>query len=1079
MASGTVLYHRYRLDAQIGAGGMGKVYRGVDMRTSHFVAIKHLNAELAQPQYIERFRREGLALSELNHPNIVKLLDMFEEDDAYYLVMEYVSGGDLNDLLQSGLLPIQRIVEMALDLADALTRAHRLNIIHRDLKPANILIAEDGTLRLTDFGVAHMGSKQRVTDTGVGMGTLEYLAPETLNGEGIDERADIWAFGMILFEMLVGKKPFAGNSIAETVTQILTTPTPDMEKLRVDAPIALVDLVYRMLEKNRDARIRSARQVGVELEAILRGDAPTRSTAPTPVQDNRRRHNLPVQATEFVGREQELTELEKLLADSKTRLVTILAPGGMGKTRLALKVADEALPNFPKGVYFVDLAPLDGADFILATIAEAIDFQFYPGGDPKQQLLDYLHDKKILLLMDNFEHVVEGASIVGEILRAAPGVKILVTSRERLNLSGEMIFLLTGMDFPDWETPEDALEYTAVKLFVQSARRVCLDFELKVEDLHHVARICRLVEGMPLGIVLAAAWVEVLTPREIVNEIEKCLDFLETEMRDMPERHRSIRAVFDYSWELMSETEQQVFMKLSVFRGGFTRDAALGVTGATLHTLAGLVIKSLLRRNAESGRFTIHELLRQYAEGRLDLADSVESVRDAHSAHYAEFLQQRELDLKGRRQTGALNEIEADIENIRAAWLWALYRKNEAAINPAVESLTLFCEMRSRFVEGKELLWLGQGKFENDDANGVIWGCLLRHAIEVWLLQEDAPAYDEAIRKKVEKNLASARQRGDKSEIASCLWTHGLLIHYSQNYIPAIPILEESYALYSALNDLYAMAKVADFLGAEYFMTGQYEQANLFNTQSADLRRQIGDQFGLASVLHNIGSGALIKGLYRDAYEAWQHIGIIHAEIGSRTWLARNNLYLAWLAFLRGEFEQARASSAAALEIVSDSFSGGKSFGLLILGMTACIEEDPMLARRLCEQAIAFDMMPYSRIGVAMAEYDLENYERAKRYLRSALELAIAQYSLSGMALALPVAASIEAQTGSKVRAVELIGLAYHHPASATGWLEKWPAFKRMCAWLESELGTAAYQAARERGKMLDLQAVVKELLGQ
>ena len=352
--------NRYELQEQIGAGGMGAVFRGVDTHTGEAVAIKQLKPEaiLQDPGILQRFQREADALRQLNHPNIVKVLATAGQDDHHFIMMEYMSGGSLRDMLQTNHLPIDRILSIALDLADALTRAHRLNIVHRDLKPANVLLADDGTPRLTDFGIAHMGSMERVTDSNSVLGTLDYLPPEVLAGSGVDTRADIWSFGVVLFEMLAGKRPFSGESVGQVLTAILTQPTPDLETLNPDCPVRLVDLVYRMLEKDREARISSVRAVGLELEAILAGKqvvggqpAPVRSPAhepetligekrfatPTPQADDRPRHNLPAQTTPFVGREAELTELTRLIDSPSQRLVTILAPGGMGKTRLALE----------------------------------------------------------------------------------------------------------------------------------------------------------------------------------------------------------------------------------------------------------------------------------------------------------------------------------------------------------------------------------------------------------------------------------------------------------------------------------------------------------------------------------------------------------------------------------------------------------------------------------------------------------------------------------------------------------------------------------------------------------------------
>lgn len=280
MSEEKVIVGRYRLGDLIGRGGMGDVYRGVDTVTGDPVAIKLLHHEVLEenPNLLDRFQREGEALGQLNHPNIVAVLDMVEDDGQHYLIMEYVGGGSLRDLLDRNVrLPIDRILNIALDLCDALTRAHRLQIVHRDIKPDNVLLAEDGTPRLTDFGVAHLGGRSRLTQTGSVIGTYAYLSPEACNGLPLDERTDIWSLGVMLYELLAGRPPFEENSTAAILTAILTKPAPDLTRLREDMPPALADLIAGMLEKDRDRRISSVRLVGAELEAMIRGlDTPSR-----------------------------------------------------------------------------------------------------------------------------------------------------------------------------------------------------------------------------------------------------------------------------------------------------------------------------------------------------------------------------------------------------------------------------------------------------------------------------------------------------------------------------------------------------------------------------------------------------------------------------------------------------------------------------------------------------------------------------------------------------------------------------------------------------------------------------------
>ena len=319
-------------------------------------------------------------------------------------------------------------------------------------------------------------------------------------------------------------------------------------------------------------------------------------------------NNLPEQLTEFVGRDGELADVQQLLASS--RLVTLLGPGGAGKSRLALQTAAEVSSQYRHGVFLVSLAPIDEFEEIVPTIAESVGVPLSSEEGLEAQLLNYLKSKCQLLILDNFEHLQHGASIVSEVLQKAPEVSLLVTSRARLKLSGESVLVLDGLDYR-WSTPDEAVQCEGVKLFADAAQRRLAGFALSESNLDDVGRILAAVQGMPLGILLAAAWVDVMPVGEIADEIGKSLDLLEAEVGDMPDRHQSIQAVFEYSWRLLAEKEQRLFSRLGVFRGGFGRAAAKDVAGASVRDLSNLVSKSLLTADPESGRYTVHELLRQ------------------------------------------------------------------------------------------------------------------------------------------------------------------------------------------------------------------------------------------------------------------------------------------------------------------------------------------------------------------------------------------------------------------------------------------------------------------------------------
>jgi predicted ATPase/Tfp pilus assembly protein PilF/predicted Ser/Thr protein kinase len=948
-----IIGNRYRLQDVVGVGGMGTVYRAKDTQSGEDVAVKLLKAEAADnnPDLIERFTREAEALRELNHPGIVKVLATVEEDGKRYIVMEYVSGGSLADLLQKHeRLPVKRVLEIALDLADALTRAHRLQIIHRDLKPANVMIAHDGTPRLSDFGVARIGAKERVTQVGSVIGTPDYMSPEAFDGDDVDARADIWSFGVMLFEMLAGERPFNGDTVSKLLTAVLTQPPLNLESICPDCPPALVDLVYRMLEKDRNLRVSSVRQVGAELEGILRGTPLTGQTsrpthaarfaAPSSITGlEAPHHNLPVQNTPFIGRDDELVEITKLLQAPETRLLTLLGPGGIGKTRLSLEVARQQFDHFANGVYFVPLAPHDSPDLIVPALAEALKFSFYGAESPRDQILNFLREKQLLLVMDNFEHLTSGASLIADILQAAPGIKVIASSRERLRLQSEWVYEVYGMKCPEAVISDDMNDYSAVKLFLQSARRVQPGFELNDGNCQDIGKITRMVEGLPLGIELAAAWLETLSPSEIVDEIERSLDFLETDLRDVPERQRSIRAVFEYSWNLLTNDERDAFTKLSVFRDGFTRHAGEKVAAASLRALTTLVNKSLLRR-APDGRYHVHELLRQYALEHLRASGELyEPTLDQHLAYYTAFVKQRESEVTGQNQRTALNEIDIEIENIRAAWGWAVERRKYAELNQILEPLNVFYVALGRFNEGAELFSSLEEKLRAESPNdlltwrthmrlGWMYGRMgryeegktcIRRSLEVFRRLDDKMEivesliglcyiammqgdYDDSVRYGDEA-LKLAEEMGSR-QLINMIWAHqGYLAYLRSDYAAGKEIYQRLFEHGAApAQKAYGMSNLGEILRE----TGDLEQAGQMFREAYTIFKEFGNRRGMGFTSNNLGGIYFRQGDYEQAERHFRESYTISRDIGDRTGIGHALSALGNLAFFLHDYEKAK-----------------------------------------------------------------------------------------------------------------------------------------------------------------------------
>jgi class 3 adenylate cyclase/predicted ATPase/DNA-binding CsgD family transcriptional regulator len=421
-------------------------------------------------------------------------------------------------------------------------------------------------------------------------------------------------------------------------------------------------------------------------------------------------HNLPSPATPFVGREAELARIAALLQDPQCRLISLVWLGGSGKTRLAIQaaaqLADRFDPSnhldstaFPHGVYFVGLAAIASPEGMVAAIADVLHIHFYvpPGsnlspGTAQAQLLSYLADKEALLVLDNLEQLIGFASLIADLLAIAPGVKLIVTSRERLNLPGEWVLEVAGLSFPAGNGGTDIRQYAAVQLFLEGAKRTG-PFDPVAADWSVIASICQLLGGMPLGVEMAAAWTKVLSCQEIAAELERDLLALIATWRTVPERHRTLRIVFDHSWCLLSDEERDVFCRLSVFRSGFRREAAAEVAGASLSLLGMLIDKSLLYRTSER-RFEIHPALRQYAAERLSADPAVRAeTRSRHARYYAAWLSLMNERLKGSEQLAALTALRVENRNLHDAWGWLIEQRDLERLHGVLPAMILFHQM--------------------------------------------------------------------------------------------------------------------------------------------------------------------------------------------------------------------------------------------------------------------------------------------------------------------------------------------------------------------------------------------------
>ncbi len=792
-------------------------------------------------------------------------------------------------------------------------------------------------------------------------------------------------------------------------------------------------------------------------------------------------HNLPAQPTPFIGRETELAEIGKLFEDPSCRLMTLLGPGGIGKTRLSLQAASQRIGEFQHGVFWVPLAPLSSSDFLVSTIARHLEFSFRGPKDPKVQLFDYLREKSMLLVMDSFEHLIDGAGLIAEVLEAAPKVKIMVTSRERLNLKREWISEVQGMTFPQNERVDSLEEYSAVQLFLEGAKQVRPDFSLTNEKIPYIIRICRLVSGMPLAIELASAWMSVLSCKEVVEEIEQNIDFLATRMKNVPERHRSMRAVFEHSWDLLSDEEKNVFMKMSVFRGGFQRDAAEKVTKASLLHVSALVNKSLLK-HYPSGRYAVHGLLRQYAEEKLDkVLKDKQKVHDLHCEFYGEFLHQRRDLLIREKQGEILEEIGEEIENARAAWLWAVEQGKEETINKCLDIVWRFYMMRGWYQDGEEMLGKASDKLESwldemEDEKCLVLGRVLkRQGIFSYRL-----GHYEKAEEVLQKCLHLFEKLDDQREIADTLNELGHVTYIHGGLLKGKQLIEESLSIYKKIGNGKGMAAPFTTLGNIAYRRGQFKEAKQHYQKSFAIYKERGDLWGIAILLMNLGIIAEELGEHTEAKRLYEESLVKSRELGDRRGIASNLNNMGNVAKELGEHMQARELYQESLEIkreIGDRKGIANSLGnlgnvALIMGQYDEARKYHQEALTMCEE-IGFGWgMVSALVGLGNDSRALGEIQKSKKYFHEALSIAT---KISAVPLLLDVVVGIASlSTTEKAKALELLTFVLHHPGA---YIHTKNQAEQLSSELRAQLDPQVVESAQRRGEARKLEDITADIL--
>lgn len=712
-----------------------------------------------------------------------------------------------------------------------------------------------------------------------------------------------------------------------------------------------------------EAATQAAYQAALAQASLAQGAATSapasRLAAPMP-------RPLPQPATPFLGREVELHEISRLLADPHCRLLTITGPGGMGKTRLALQTAVTQQPHFRDGVAYVSLRPLKSPNFLAATIANALNLTLAGQPDTRSQLLYLLSQREMLIFLDNFEHLLDGVDLIADILAQASGIKLLVTSRQRLDLQEEWSFALGEFNLPAAPTAAEMEASSAVALFTQSARRADSSFNLTPADYAAVAQICRLVGGLPLGIELAASWTRLLSCAAIAQEIEHGLDFLAVSTRNMPPQHQNLRTVFDQSWALLVPAEQQLLQALTIFQGGFSRPATVAVADATLPLLSSLIDKSLLRRHGPD-RYSLHELIRQYAGERLQADRSVyQGVAARHGRYFLTWLADSEADLFSHLRGRVFEQLTANVDDLRTAWAWGLAQRQWDLLLRAARTYPTCYELHSWNQEGLRSLIDTTNQLQPlvtaepaEPAARLLLGAML--GSRGWFhfrcgqMAEARAALDESL----PHIRASAPHPEKERSLQFALFQLSMVAYISGDYATAENALDEGLAISRQRNDdwgtaytlaILGMVRLAQGKAAQAYellgesvitwrrngsprlgvfcfsffcivtrVIGRHEEAEAALQEGLTLAQNAGDRYGVATFLHNLAALKLAQAAYTEAETAVQDSLAIFSELGDRWRITQGQTLAAAIRLAQGDFAGSEAAYRDAFATAVDA----------------------------------------------------------------------------------------------------------------------------------------------------------------
>jgi non-specific serine/threonine protein kinase len=1011
---GRTLGGKYRVDALVGRGAVGAVYRATQIALDRPVAVKVLRRELvAEPTAVERLRREALAVARLAHTNIVTIHHFDEEPDVgAYIVMEFLEGETLRATLERrGRLEWAPAIRLMAEICSAVQAAHDAGLLHRDLKPDNIFLVDRGdgpSAKVVDFGIAKLWeiteTVDRLTATGHVLGSPNYMSPEQCLGAETGAASDVYGLGCVLYEMLAGRPPFDGaDAVAVMQAHVSQEPTPlaALTEPPIGVPDAVQKAVMRALAKSPELRFASAEELGRTLR--LASDVSS-TTAVTVAPRERARKapsgaTLPRYLTSFVGREREVAAIASAIASA--RILTPAGPGGIGKSRLAAEVATRLAQRFDRTTV-AELAALADPRLVGKTVAAALGAPETPGRPPESSAASAIGSSGVLLVLDNCEHLVEAcAEIATALLRACPGLHVVATSREALGIAGETIWPVAPLALPPPAAgPAEVARSEAVRLFCDRAGRSSATFTLGPANAGIVGAICRRLDGIPLAIELAAARVKVLSVHQILERLEDRFRLLTGGDRSSFPRQHTLRAAVTWSYDLLTEEERALLMRLSVFAGGWRLDDAEGIVGSdegdggsirrsqVLDLLARLVDKSLVnvsQLDAEP-RYHLLETIRVYGAEKLREAGEEPTLRARHAEWYATMAAGAKRSYAGPMLESWLGRLDAEQDNVRQA-LATLLPGRETA----VDALRLCCSVgwywniRGRLAEGRA--WFARALEASTDAPDEVRAEALHEAANLAERQGDLA---EA-RGLYERSLALRRALGDLRGVALTLHTLGITASDAGDYERAAELHEEAMAGFRQVGDEHGVAIALNGVAVAERYMGRLDSAYERTVECLRMCRSFGAERGVGIVLYNLGTIALARG---DLAEAERRLGeglAIGRRLGERALEANALDSLATTARSRGALARAADLCAEGLEIrrgIGDAV--GIASSLAGLAHVAFDRGDAERALRLGTAALALR----ASIGAGSGDFDVtalrDILERSRSVLGPTGEVAIA-----------------------------------------------------------------------------------------